>query len=149
MDKLKREWRETQIPAEIKLQARNLAWAKMQRPAGRKRALGWAAAASTVVAIAALILIWSGRDPRIDQVVAPAPQHVSPPAAAANQTTNPHVATQPALNPKPFREHIVSKRERAQAEEPERIVLNFTLPESGARMIWIIDSNFRLNGGVE
>ncbi len=36
-----------------------------------------------------------------------------------------------------------------KTEGPERIVLNFQLPTSGVRMIWILDKNFHLDGGTE
>src|SRR5881409_1361010 len=32
---------------------------------------------------------------------------------------------------------------------PDRVVLNFVLPETGVRMIWISDKNFRLDGANE
>jgi hypothetical protein len=146
MDRLKREWNETQIPEEIKLRARNLAWAKMNRPAGGKRALGWAAVATTVATVVFLAWIWIGRETRVAQIAEPAPQNVSRPAIAANQTVKPPVEAPQEVKLKPVKRHIAPKRERASAEEPERIVLNFKLPESGARMIWIMDSRFHLEG---
>jgi hypothetical protein len=149
MDRLKREWKETRIPEEIKLRARNLAWAKMNRPAGGRRALGWAAAATTVVAMAVLVWIWSGRETRDEQVAAPAPQNVSRPAVGANQTIKPLIETPPTSKPRLFKRHFAPKRASAPADEPERIVLNFKLPESGARMIWIMDSRFHLEGDTQ
>ena len=149
MDRLKQEWEETRIPEEVRLRARNLAWAKLQRKGGAERALGWAAAASTIVVIAALVWIWSGRKTQMEQVSTPAPQKISSPAIAEKQPVKPHVETPQVSEPKPVNKHIAQIQASAPMEEPERIVLNFRLPESGARMIWIMDSRFNLNGGVE
>ena len=149
MDRLKREWKKTEIPEEVRLRARNLAWAKMQSKGGTGRALGRLAAASTIVVIAALVWIWSGREPQTEQVSGPPPQEISRPDIAAKQTAEPFVETPQVPEPGPVNKHIAQIQSSAPAEEPERIVLNFRLPESGARMIWIMDSRFNFNGGVE
>lgn len=149
MDRLKREWNETKIPEEVRLRARNLAWAKIQRKVSARRSLGWAAAALTTVAMIYLVWIWSVREPHIEQVSAPPPQDISRPVTATNQTGELPVETPQVLNPKPVNKHEAQFQASAPVEEPERIVLNFRLPESGARMIWIMDSRFHLNGGVE
>lgn len=149
MDRLRQEWKETEIPEEVRLRARNLAWAKMQSKGGTGRSLGWLAAASTIVVIAALVWIWSGPETKIKQVSAPAPRKISSPAVAEKQPDKPHLETPQVPEPKPVNKHIAQIQASALAEEPERIVLNFRLPESGARMIWIMDSRFHLNGGAE
>jgi|WetSurSiteA1Bulk_404760.scaffolds.fasta_scaffold14235_3 hypothetical protein len=147
MDRLKREWQETQIPEEIRLRARNLAWSRLNRPVRGRRALAWTAVATTVAAVVFLTWIWSGSETRVEQAAIPTPQNIlRTPAIAANQITRPSVEAPQAAKLKPAKRSIAPKRERAPAEEPERIVLNFTLPESGARMIWIMDSRFHLEG---
>jgi hypothetical protein len=149
MNRLKREWKETQIPEEIKLRARNRAWAKIQHPACKRRTLEWTAAAAMLMVAAVLALIWSGREARMNQVAALAPPNVFSPARTTHQIAKPLVEMTTAPTPKPAKRSLVSVRARGSVEEPERIVLNFTLPESGARMIWIMDSRFHLDGGVE
>lgn len=149
MERLKQEWKETEIPEEVRLRARNLAWAKMQSKGGTRRTLSWVAAASTIVVIAALVWIWNGRETQMEQVSKPAPQKISSPAITEKQPAKPHVETPQAPEPKPVNKHITQIQASAPVEEPERIVLNFRLPESGARMIWIMDSRFNFNGGVE
>ncbi len=146
MDRLRREWKETQIPEAIKLQARNMAWAKMQRSHGGRRIFVWAAAATTIVAVAFLTWLWSGRETSIEQVSPIAPQNASRPAVAADQTTKLLIETAPERKPKPVKRQSAPAQASASVKEPERIVLNFTLPESGARMIWIMDSRFQLEG---
>jgi hypothetical protein len=149
MDRLKREWEETQVTEEIKLRARNLAWAKIQRPAGKRRALGWAAATTMLVVAVVLALIWSRREARMEQAAELVPPNVSHPALATNQIVNPLFETTTSPTPKPVKRRPVPARARGSVEEPERIILDFPLPESGARMIWIMDSRFHLDGGVE
>ena len=148
MDRLKREWKETKIPEEVRLRARNLAWERIQRRGGGRRALGWAAA-SVAVAMAALVWIWNGRETLIEQIPEPAPQKISRPAIAEKQTAKPPVETPQIPKPKPVNKPLAQIQTSEPVEEPERIVLNFRLPESGARMIWIMDSRFNFNGGVE
>ena len=147
MDRLKREWEETQSPEEVLLRARNAAWAKIQRPAASRRPLGLAAVATAVVIVVVGILIWSRQAARIERVSAPARQIVPRPAVAENQAAVPHVETPPLPKSKPVKKHIASAPAGVSTEEYERIVLNFTLPESGARMIWVIDSRFNFDGG--
>lgn len=149
MDRLKREWKETEIPEEIRLRARNMAWARIQRKGRAGRSLGWIAAASTMAVIAALVWIWGGPETQIKKVSAPAPRKISSPAMAEKQPANPHVETPQAPEPKHVHKHVAQIAPSALVEEPERIVLNFRLPESGARMIWIMDSRFNFNGGDE
>ena len=150
MDRLRREWRETIIPEEVRLRARSLAWAKIQhRDRGGKRLL-WAAAISATVALAALVWMWSGIETRIAQVPAVTPSKISRPATVTVEAVKPHVETPKAIAPKP----VDKQAAKIQAEEvldiePERIVLNFILPDSGARMIWIMDSRYNFDGGVE
>jgi hypothetical protein len=149
MDRLKREWKRTQIPEEVRLRARNMAWTKLQQPKSGRQTWQWAAAATAVVTMLVLVWSWRGQEARIEQVSAPVKSEVSSRTVAVNQTTSPIVETKPALESKSVKKRIRPLRAGAPAEEQERVVLNFTLPESGARMIWIIDSRFNLNGGIQ
>jgi hypothetical protein len=81
-------------------------------------------------------------------VAAPAPRDISRTAVAINQVPAPAVETPQTSKSDPAK-HASTIQTDAYVEEPERIVLNFRLPESGTRMIWIMDSSFNLNGGVE
>jgi hypothetical protein len=149
MNQLKQEWKETQIPREVLLRARNRAWAEIQCPATGRRRLGWVAAASTIMAVVILMMVWNREAPRIETVPVPAMRNAPRPAMTANQPIKTRIETPPLPKPKPVKKHIALLRAAASAEEHERIVLNFKLPESGARMIWVIDSRFQLDGGVK
>lgn len=149
MDRLKQEWRETIIPEEVRLRARNLAWAKIQRRGRGGNALRWTAAASAAVVIAALVWIWSGHEMHVTQVSEPDSPKISDSATVFVETVKPHVETPQVIKPKPVDKQVAHIQTGATDAEPEHIVLNFTLPESGARMIWIMDSRFYFDGGVE
>jgi hypothetical protein len=149
MDRLKQEWKETQIPNEVSLRARNKAWAKIQSPPAGRRRLGWITIASTIVAVAILMLVWNREEPHIETVSVPPVLSAPHPAVIATQTIMPRIEATPLPKPKPVKKHISSPRAGDSAEEHERIVINFRLPESGARMIWVIDSSFQLDGGVK
>jgi hypothetical protein len=69
MDGLKKEWRETQIPPEIRIRARNRAWEKIHRPVYRKKA-GALAFAACAIALAALFVRFPNiPEPRVEPVV--------------------------------------------------------------------------------
>jgi hypothetical protein len=152
MDRLKQEWRETQIPEEACLRARNAAWAKIQRPKRVRPGLIWATAASVIIIVAAVLLVWSSRETRIDRVSVPARPEVSAPTKTTSQAAEVRAEKPAAPQIEPVREQsaqIRTSRPRRHIQqpvspvsEPERIVLNLTLPETGAHMIWIMDSNF-------
>lgn len=165
MDRLKKEWKETEIPEELRLRARNLAWAKLHRPAGDRRVWRWSAAAATTIAA---ITLWTGfgRKPPAESASPPVLKSAAVPArpsAPSSATPEIPVKPTPPPSPSPARRHAVRKpavlaqavapsapsEPPERAEEHERIVLNFTLPESGAQLIWIIDSNFNLNGDIQ
>jgi len=149
MDRLKREWKETQIPEQVRLRARNMAWTRMQRKAAGRRAWRWVAAAATFAILIALARLWNGRETHIQQVSAPAAKSASQPPAAAAQVAIPGIKSMQTAHLKTLRRHVAPARASKSHGEPERIVLNLRLPESGARMIWIMDSRFHLDGGVE
>ena len=202
MDRLKKEWRETQIPREIRLRAKNRAWEKMRRPVYRKKN-GVLAFASCAIALAALFVMfrsgpedarvppvhsdqWSvvggqeskGRDQLAEvreqesgvrgQLAEEMPFHeavVSHPVALVSRLEIPEEAdvmpafpAEPdsfAINPTEPDDFAISPEsgtvlfEMASSEtdsleadyEPSRVVFNFILPESGARLIWLASSN--------
>ena len=155
MDRLKREWQETRIPEEMRLQARNLAWEKINRQkTGGYPVLRWSIAATVIVIVA----LWMGfmNQPgikrmervenmdRVEQAALPAPE----PIPELIQEPSPENIPLSSVGPvKPTQSDVINKpvAPLVQASAPtrkkerERIVLNFNLPESGARLIWIID----------
>jgi hypothetical protein len=149
MDRLKQEWKGTQIPEEVRLRARNMAWTRMQSPSADRQALRWVAVAATLAAVIALVWLWDGRETHIHQVSAPAAKHASHPTEAVTQMAIPSIKSIQAANLKKITRRVAPMRMNKSQEELERIVLNFRLPESGARIIWIMDSKFHLDGGVE
>ena len=146
MNRLKREWEETQIPEEVQLRTRNLAWAKIQRRTRGRRLSGWAAAASTALAMVALVWIWRGGETRVEKVSVLPPQDIARTIITTKQTGKPLVETPQVLENKPVNKNVTLKQANALAKQPVRIVLNFKLPDSGARMIWTMDSSFQLGG---
>jgi hypothetical protein len=147
MDRLRREWKETQIPDEVRLRARNLAWARIRLSAVDRNGLRWVAATSIIVALVGLLWIWGGRQTSIEQVSTPIPKNISLPAIAAIQIIKPLIDMPPVPLAKPVRRPAAPKRTiKPPEKEHERVVLNFKLPESGARMIWVMDSSFQFNG---
>lgn len=159
MDRLKQEWKETRIPEEVCLRARNLAWAKINDSSAVRRRLAWAAATSAFVVLTVIVWIWCSRGTPIGQTRVPSRPQILIPAGtkaqdaglqkekSAELRTTPHTRqiTQWAME-RPIRR---AKVPVAHAEEPERVVLNFILPKTGARMIWIMDSSFQFDGGVK
>jgi hypothetical protein len=152
MDRLKQDWKETQIPDEVCLRARDAAWDKLRRPAHAGPSLIWATAASAIIIMAAVLLVWSSRETRIDQVSVPARPEVSAPTKTTIQAAEDRAEKPAAPKIEPVRKQSAQVRTSrpprhiqqpvSPASEPERIVLNLTLPETGAHMIWIMDSNF-------
>lgn len=149
---LKKEWDDTEIAERTYLEARNRAWARLQKSRGP-----WAVVRGPWAAVAALLLV------AVLVILAIPKKEMS---GVARQTITPirSVATAEATTDV-LRKSARSKRKsapRAPAggqpvkaskqpadETPERIVMNFQLPETGVRMIWILDKNFDLNGGTE
>jgi hypothetical protein len=141
---LKKEWEEIEIPESAYTRARDRAWERLaagERPAPRLRFLVPAAAlAASVLAV----WIWQGQRTReapreTARAVVPAPlapslSHAAVPAATqARPPLAAHRRTKP----------------REQAVRSSRLVLNFVLPQTGVRMIWIMDKKFDLDGGTE
>ena len=152
MDRLKKEWKETQIPEEAYLRARNAAWARMQRQTPARQRLIWASAVSMLIIAAAVIWIWRSRESQIDLVSTPAKPDIIAPEKAAIQTAGLHtenpevhppqpVAAQPARVKRSGSSRHVPVSETKEPES-DHIVLNMVLPETKAHMIWIMDSSF-------
>jgi len=161
MDRLKKEWRETQISAEIRQKARNLAWEKIHRPVSYKRnmALSFAACA---IALAVFFVRFRGvPEESMKPVSYPAPaarelspsvpetaavqadarpvEQAAPETAAAKDSPPPReIAADKTVSVETASDEAVSVSREAEAE-PVRVVLNFVLPESGARLIWFIN----------
>lgn len=146
MDRLKQEWEETVIPEEARLRARNLAWAKIQNPSEGRKALGWVAAVSTALVMTALVWVWSGHNVEMEQTSAPSPQNISQPAIAADEKAKPPLEAPQAVETELGDRKVAPVQPSVKVQDPVRIVLNFKLPKSGARMIWTMDSNFQLGG---
>jgi len=83
MDRLKKEWRETQIPPEIRLRARNRAWEKMHRPFFRIR-IAATAFVACAIALAALFV----RFPDVPDALVEPPARSDQRAAAAGRQEN-------------------------------------------------------------
>ena len=143
MDRLvKGAWDEPEIPDALYLRARRRAWDRIQtpgRPAGPRRLL-WAA---TALVPAAALMAWLALRGRVAEVPPP------PSVAFA-----PEVRVPPTLGPARHKGLLpagTTARRSASAtpRRPghDRLVVNLVLPESGVRMIWVLDSDFRLDGG--
>ena len=152
MDRLKKEWRETQIPDQIRLRAKNRAWEKLNRPVFCKRTGGLAFAACAI-ALAIVFVRFSGVPEGHDQQDQlritdyesrndnPGIMEQAAPEIVA--VSNEEVAVPPPRETVPDKTvstEIASNEtvSREANDEPTRVVLNFILPESGARLIWIM-----------
>jgi hypothetical protein len=167
----KKEWRETRIPQEIRLRARNRAWEKIHRPAFRNRNT-MLAFASCAVALAVIFVVFrSGPDvpvgsdqwsvvstqddvpdvephvshTPVEATLAVAPGTNNAPASPAKQEEpafDSDATDLPGITEFAFNETVsVEEKIEAKDEPEQRVVLNFILPESGARLIWIVSSN--------
>ena len=154
MERLKQEWQETRIPEQVYLRARNLAWAKIHRRPPMVRTLAWATAASALLAVAILAGLWGARSTRIEQAALPgSPETRTAAVAPAPQVERPMAQEQPrpvtrrAAPSQATRRSLPREAPSVPARASERVVLDFILPETGVRMIWIMDSSFQFDGG--
>jgi len=150
MDRLKKEWEKAQIPEELRVRSRNLAWNKIQSPVPGRRRYAWIAAISTTaVAIIILVTIRNGRETQLQQVTALRGRETSQfiDSTASPKTQSVDSASLPKVAP--ARRSSRRKPGKTVADQYERVVLNFRLPESGTQMIWILDSRFQLDGGAQ
>jgi len=144
---LKRELEKIEIPEQVYLDARDRAWARSRKESRPSRAkILWAAAAAALV-LALLLGLPKRNVPKTDdQVQSPPP--ISPPVAAER----PHESKPAAIAhsaQKPARKRRAPVAAPGRSDQPDRLVLNFVLPDSGVRIIWIMDKNFKLDGGNE
>ena len=151
MDRLKKEWRETQIPEQIRLRAKNRAWEKLNRPVFRKRT-GTLAFAACVIALVMVLVRFSSVSEEHEQLRitdyelskdVPRPMAQTAPEIADARNNNEEVTVSPPRKTVPDKTvpiEIASNETVLQEadHEPQRVVLNFMLPESGARLIWIM-----------
>ena len=151
MDRLKKEWRETQIPEQIRLRAKNRAWEKLNRPVFRKRT-GTLAFAVCVITLVMVLVRFSSVPEEQEQLRitdyelrddVPRPMAQTAPEIADARNNNEEVTVSPTRKTVPDKTvpiEIASNEtvSREADHEPQRVVLNFMLPESGARLIWIM-----------
>jgi hypothetical protein len=154
---LKREWENPLIPEEVYRRARDVAWSRLQKPPLVRRPALWATAAIAMAVVTAIPwLFWrSGLlvpEPPIKQVGKSVPKRptvqeprglraaAETPARRVRSTT---LVDSTAKSPAPAPQEPATT---AMSAVPDRLVLNFILPESGVRMIWILDKNFQLSG---
>ena len=144
---LKRDLEKIDIPEQVYLEARDRAWARLQEKSRPSRAkILWAAAAAALL-LAVLPGLLTRNVPKTDdQVQSPPP--ISPPVAAERPLESKPAAIAQSAQ-KPARKRCAPVAARGPSGQPDRLVLNFTLPDSGVRMIWIMDKNFKLDGGNE
>ena len=138
-----RFWKEPAIPEEVYGRARSRAWARLQAGAASShppRRLRWALAA---LVPAAALAAWLALPARVAEIPAPPPPVAFVPVAVPRaQADSPAVPARVAIR-RPVR------RTGRPGRQHERLVLNFVLPDSGVRMIWVMDSEFKLDGGNE
>ncbi len=148
---IKKQWDDTDLPNDVRLRAREKAWDRLQ-----PRRRFWApalAGAAALAAIVAVFLLRTAAPPEVGEnapeplpLAERVPPEVStlPPAGLAetrSELPRAASATVARHRPAPAVGHPPADSD-APGEQPRRLVLNFRLPESGVRMIWVQDSNF-------
>lgn len=153
---LKKEWEDTEIPEEVYAGVRRRAWERLRQ---RQPQRTWtrpgivALAAIAAMALLGVGLLWtpSTQAPAHTVVVAPPEVVPRPPANEVKEVAPArpvHRAVAQASSRRPLGGSVAARRDAA-TKAPERIAMNFVLPETGVRMIWIMDEGFRLKGGLE
>jgi len=160
-NELKREWRESRLPKEACDAARERAWRRVSRPSSAAwRAWAPVAAGALATAVLAVVLWpmvadWFGSaPPQSARTIAPTVGNLPPLAGKAP-------AERPLREVGPVETRIAARqvtnrtgkaRRAARPEAPEaspprqqKLVVNFTLPKTGVRMIWILDEDFGKN----
>lgn len=159
MKALKKEWDESEIAPQIYLKTRNRAWQKL-RQRKRHRRLSLAAVAALAAITASLFLLVR---PPAGLPAAPQAKMTNPqtPAAADPEPLEADLDPPPAeigegpvrSARKPVFQSSAARQDDRQTEAtpavrpalkpqpvtpaPDRLVMNFRLPQSGVRMIWI------------
>ena len=138
---LRKEWNDTKIPHRVRVQARQKAWMairKGQAKRGLFRAT-WAAVPATVLGL--LIFGWLAfpLEAPIDDA---AFDDVFPVLPLTERWREPSIDLEANLAPLPVRARIEPsatelRMEQAPPQRKHRLVMNFILPKTGVRMIWI------------
>lgn len=153
---LKKEWEDTEIPEEVYAGARRRAWEKLQQAEPQSAWTRQGIVALAAIAAMALLgvgLLWtpSAKAPAHTVVVAPRADVPHPPAIEVKEVAPARPvrrAVAQASRRRPLGGSVAARRDAA-TKAPQRIAMTFVLPETGVRMIWIMDEGFRLKGGLE
>lgn len=108
-----------------------------------------AAIVTTAVVIVILASIRNGRETQTGQFTRSAEEVASHSTDSAVSPKTQHAELTPLPKAVPVSPSARQKIKNTTADQHERVVLNIRLPESGTRMIWILDSSFQLDGGVQ
>ena len=164
-EELKRDYQEARIPEEASRRARDRAWRRVSPPPRSGLRTKWAPIAA--VALATLVMaaiLWplavdwltdsrpAPLAPPAPAVVRnPVPQAPIPTRAEAELRTVPPAAAHAGAGRMAGQHNRAAKgapappgSEARGAGQPrrDRLVINLTLPETGVRMIWILDEDF-------
>ncbi len=162
---LKKEWENFETPESDLRRSREAAWSRLQHPR-RSIPLWWLAPGLAAAAVMLLWFAWPVQAPGIERKAplaalpfelpaeTPIPSRIA--EAPRNAVPAPPVRLQPGqrMVAKPLPTATAPPPESGQAAvepgaAPERVVMNFQLPRSGVRMIWIADENFTFGGDQE
>lgn len=148
---LKKEWEDTDIPEHVYVRARGRAWEELQRKPARLR-LRFAVAGG----MAALLIFFLIPGSQVSDEAVPEIPVSAPLGPTASDPPREAPAIQ--MEPEAFRPPQRVERIRPEAPPlrdpqspvnenvPDRVVLNFQLPETGVRMIWIMERDFEIGG---
>ncbi|HEY2933771.1 MAG TPA: hypothetical protein VGK99_18700 [Acidobacteriota bacterium] len=170
---LKKEWDDAEIPASAYMRARNNAWSAIQgnRPRRRNALVPAAILAGGILTLVFLVVQLDNAGRHANGTAARKEGTRKPVASTSTVTA---VAAVPSSAPANRKEPIAPaaavlagrRRDRLDRETkpglnranfpaqpaqpanaaPERLVMNFTLPESGVRVIWTLEKDFRIDG---
>ncbi len=161
---LKKEWDDSRISESELLQVRNQAWSRFHAKPARRRRWGWLALASGLAAV----VLWIARplDPaapsteptparlaQISKPGAPAPPQAPIERPADNGKAVAEVSPKRKKPSPPSTRKAVNREEAGDLNQDHapsqstRLVLNFQLPDSGVRMIWVQTADFFQNEG--
>lgn len=145
---LKKEWDDTEIPAWLRRQAREDAWNRLH-PARTRRLPRFAWSTAGLALIAGLVFLILDRSPAdLD------PAETTPVATIRPETDAvPNVIEEAKPIPEFAPEEIAAAEPAPPppptSESPDRIVMNFVLPKTGVKMIWVMDRDFQIEGEKE
>jgi hypothetical protein len=164
-ERLRRDYRETEIPKAACYRARDRAWRRVVARQRRSWRPAWAPVGACALAAAVLAaLLWPPvahwlSDSRPAPAPSPAPAAVavrgsSPQASQAPGAVSPAVRRSPeapTIAAAPARLERVAhpprlatgvEKSAGSPPQQQKLVVNFTLPRTGVRMIWILDKDF-------